>query len=160
MERNVVHEKKGLFVASGRGFRRGFFEKRLFENANGLEEPIWKNLPRVFLCECLLIRVSRVRAPDGAVKIAVFADIVSRGDGDFFACSNQATQGDRHDGSRGLAHCCHHACLLMWRTPRPRWSAKRGIEVRCERNRTPRPRWSAKRGIGVCCMQLSTQRLR
>ena len=68
VERNVVHEKKGLFVASGRGFRRGFFEKRLFENANDLEKPIWKKLSRVFLCECLLIRVSRVRTPEDALK--------------------------------------------------------------------------------------------
>ena len=34
--------------------------------------------------KCLLIRVSRVRTPDRALKIAVFADIVSRGDGGFF----------------------------------------------------------------------------
>lgn len=84
MERNVVHEKKGLFVASGRGFRRGFFEKRLFENANGLEEPIWKNLPRVFLCECLLIRVSRVRTSDRALEIADFADTGAAGSAVFY----------------------------------------------------------------------------
>lgn len=39
-EKTVVHEKKDLFVASGRGFRRGFFGRRLSGNANGLEEPI------------------------------------------------------------------------------------------------------------------------
>ena len=68
MGKRVAYEKKDLFVASGRGFRRGFFGGRLFENANGLEEPIWKKLSRVFLCECLLIRVSRVRTPGGALE--------------------------------------------------------------------------------------------
>ena len=88
MERNVVHEKKGLFVASGRGFRRGFFEKRLFENANGLEEPIWKNLPRVFLCECLLIRVSRVRTPDRALRNRCFCGHCEPRGRRFFSATN------------------------------------------------------------------------
>ena len=84
MEKTVVYEKKDLFVASGRGFRRGFFEKRLFENANDLEEPIWKNLSRLFLCECLLIRVSRVRTPDRALGNRCFCGQEAAGMAVFF----------------------------------------------------------------------------
>ena len=106
MERNVVHEKKSLFVASGRGFRRGFFGGRLFENANGLEEPIWKNLPRVFLCECLLIRVSRVRTPDRALN-RCFCRHRSCGDGDFLRAATKqrketgTTEMEREARNRG-----------------------------------------------------------
>ena len=103
MERNVVHEKKGLFVASGRGFRRGFFEKRLFENANGLEEPIWKNLPRVFLCECLLIRVSRVRTPDRALENRCFCRHWSCGDGGFLRVAMRSAENKKKGPREVLA---------------------------------------------------------
>ena len=135
MERNVVHEKKGLFVASGRGFRRGFFEKRLFENANGLEEPIWKNLPRVFLCECLLIRVSRVRTPDRAVEIAVFADIASRGDGGFFRVAMSSAEKERIDAGK----CLHFpaSILFIFHAANAATEMKRsGIEVSAANGRS------------------------